>query len=145
MIFQFSNLEDTETFVKSFVKQIKPGLKIGLCGDLGAGKTSFVRLLYEALDGQESELVTSPTFTLFQEYQTSLGPVYHFDLYRLNSFEEFENLDFDFYLEDQKAITLIEWVDRFEELVQECDIILSFKITGETCRSLEVKLKDQNS
>ncbi len=79
---------------------------LALVGDLGAGKTTFVKTIAAQL-GSTAE-VTSPTFSIVQEYPTPEGPLFHFDLYRLDSIEEVLDLDFEAYL-DQARFCVVEW------------------------------------
>jgi len=79
---------------------------IALVGELGAGKTTFVKTIVAQL-GSENP-VTSPTFSIVQEYETPEGIVYHFDLYRMDSIEEVLDLDFEGYL-DTARFTFVEW------------------------------------
>ena len=87
---------------------------VALCGDLGAGKTQFVKGLVAGL-GATSE-VTSPTFTLIHEYDGGRLPVYHFDFYRLDSTAEAIALGLDEYL-DGTGVSVIEWADKFPDLL----------------------------
>lgn len=80
---------------------------LALEGDLGAGKTTFVKTIAAALGADPAE-VTSPTFSLVQEYPTPEGPLYHFDLYRLESVDEVLALDFEGYL-DAAHFAVVEW------------------------------------
>ncbi len=75
-------------------------------GDLGAGKTTFVKTIAAALGSTAA--VTSPTFSIVQEYPTPRGPIYHFDLYRLDSLDEVLDLDFEDYL-DRGFLVIVEW------------------------------------
>lgn len=87
---------------------------VALCGELGAGKTQFVKGLAAGL-GVASE-VTSPTFTLIHEYTGGRLPVYHFDFYRLDSAAEAVALGLDEYLEGA-GVSVIEWADKFPDLL----------------------------
>ena len=86
-----------------------------LVGDLGAGKTHFVKGVVEGV-GISPRSATSPTFTLLHEYTGGRLPVYHFDFYRLESATETLALGLDEYL-DGPGLTIIEWADKFPELL----------------------------
>jgi tRNA threonylcarbamoyladenosine biosynthesis protein TsaE len=79
-------------------------------GEMGAGKTTFVRYLLMALD--ESDAVHSPTYTLCNTYGTAKRPIYHFDLYRLGDETEVANLDISSLFEQPNAITIVEWPNK---------------------------------
>lgn len=103
--------EETIAFGKEFGKTLKPGTVIGLDGVLGAGKTTFTKGLALGLDVEE--VVTSPTFTLLTAYEGRI-PLYHFDLYRLNSYEEFEMIGGEEYLFGG-GVSVIEWYKKFAD------------------------------
>ena len=88
-----------------------------LVGDLGAGKTHFVKGFVKGLGSEE--LVTSPTFTLLNVYEGGKVPVYHFDMYRLSSREEAEELGFDEYfdLSSLDGIVFVEWPSQVEGMI----------------------------
>jgi tRNA threonylcarbamoyladenosine biosynthesis protein TsaE len=115
------NLEDTNRIAQGVASAVSAPLIIGLVGDLGAGKTTFVRSLIEALGGTTE--VTSPTFVLQHIYSTSKGSISHWDLYRLKSPPEelFEDIS-------GRGITIIEWVDKFSEIYDLCDVIITLKV-----------------
>src|SRR5215475_9342748 len=94
---------------------LKPGDTVTLSGDLGAGKTTFVRALIRYLAGDEMVEVPSPTFTLMQTYDLQQFPLVHADLYRLSGAAEMSELGFDDLPED--AVVLLEWPDRADGLL----------------------------
>jgi len=119
----------TRAFAAVVAKHLRPGLCIGLVGDLGAGKTVFVRGLVEALKGNP-EQVRSPTFTLLNLYGCRLADapltLNHFDLYRLSSFADLESTGF-FEFARGDGVTLVEWSDRVPELDHELDACITFR------------------
>ncbi len=104
----------TAALARALAALLRPGDVIALSGELGAGKTSFARALINALPrsdgGAGEEEVPSPTFTLVQVYARAPAPVWHFDLYRIESPEEVVELGLEEALAE--GITLIEWPER---------------------------------
>ncbi|HEX7794047.1 MAG TPA: tRNA (adenosine(37)-N6)-threonylcarbamoyltransferase complex ATPase subunit type 1 TsaE [Vicinamibacterales bacterium] len=100
---------ETSTLASEFARSLTAGAVILLSGDLGAGKTAFVRGVAEGL-GIDPGLVSSPTFTLIQEYRGGRLPLHHVDLYRLRSIEV-DDLGLD-ELTLEAGVTAIEWPDR---------------------------------
>lgn len=111
-----SSEKETEELASTFLKKIKPGCFIFLYGEIGVGKTTFIRYLinqFQKLNKLEITEVTSPTFNLLNEYQINDFKINHYDLFRLKSTEEIKNLDL---FEDNKnTITLIEWPQIIKE------------------------------
>jgi tRNA threonylcarbamoyladenosine biosynthesis protein TsaE len=107
---------------------LKPGDVVALRGDLGAGKTAFARALIQSLSGADGadRDVPSPTFTLVQSYETLVGPVHHFDLYRIETPDELAEIGWDEALAD--GIVLVEWPERAGGWLppRRLDIILEF-------------------
>jgi len=103
--------EETIAFARAFASQLRPGSIVLLLGDLGAGKTTFVRGLALGL-GLDPETVSSPTFTLIQEYRGNPS-LYHVDLYRLQG-AEVEDLGLE-ELSAGNAIVAIEWAEKLRE------------------------------
>ncbi|HEV3408819.1 MAG TPA: tRNA (adenosine(37)-N6)-threonylcarbamoyltransferase complex ATPase subunit type 1 TsaE [Chthoniobacterales bacterium] len=115
----------------TFAAEASVGDVFGLTGDLGAGKTQFVKGFVAAI-GSTAE-VTSPTFTIIHEYPGGRCPVYHFDFYRLDSADAVLRLGFDDYI-DADGICIVEWADRFPELFPERTRWISLVVRGETER-----------
>lgn len=109
-----TSAEETMGFAHQLAKSLQAGAVIGLVGNLGAGKTHFVKGLAQGL-GSDSP-VSSPTFTLVHEYADGVCPLYHFDFYRMDQAQEIENIGWDEYL-DEAGIVVVEWADRFPELM----------------------------
>jgi tRNA threonylcarbamoyladenosine biosynthesis protein TsaE len=107
------------------------GAVFALTGDLGAGKTQFVKGFVAAL-GSDAE-VTSPTFTLIHEYSGGRLPVYHFDFYRLDTADEVSRLGLDEYLFGD-GVCVVEWADRFAGLLPAHTRWISFSARSETER-----------
>jgi tRNA threonylcarbamoyladenosine biosynthesis protein TsaE len=109
------DLEATHNLGKKITKFLQPGTVILLEGDLGTGKTSLVQGIGKGLGIKE--LIVSPTFTLINEYHEGTLPLYHFDLYRLQS-QEVASLNPEIYwegIEVTPGITAIEWADRLTD------------------------------
>ena len=127
------SVEKTIAFAREWARTLQPNDVVGLRGGLGAGKTHFVKGLLEGLEsGNEA---TSPTFTLLHEYRSGRLPVYHFDFYRLRSRSEIEQIGFEDYLCDG-GVTVIEWADRFPEVLPRRTRWLRLETKGESCRAI---------
>ena len=111
-----SSEKKTEEFASKFLKKIKPGCSIFLYGEIGVGKTTFIRYLinkFQKINKLEITEVTSPTFNLLNEYQINEFKINHYDLFRLKSVEETKNLNlFD---DIKNTINLIEWPQMVKE------------------------------
>ncbi|NLD94287.1 MAG: tRNA (adenosine(37)-N6)-threonylcarbamoyltransferase complex ATPase subunit type 1 TsaE [Fibrobacter sp.] len=133
MVFESQSVEETRKFGAKFAETLKPGDVIALDGDLGTGKTEFVRGLVAALGGSA---VRSPTFTIVNTYQTMSMPVYHFDFYRMTDSDELFEIGFYEYVAGD-GVCLIEWGTMFQDALPENTRILKFKDAGETIRTIE--------
>jgi tRNA threonylcarbamoyladenosine biosynthesis protein TsaE len=109
-----ANAEATREVAAELAPDLKAGSVVALVGDLGAGKTEFVKGLAAGL-GSPS-VVTSPTFTLIHEYLGGRLPLYHMDFYRLSSEDELDEIGFDDYL-SRAGICAVEWANRFPERI----------------------------
>ncbi len=133
-----STEEETQQVAKTLSAYLKIGDVVRLDGTLGAGKTAFARALVRSLVASEIE-VPSPTFNLLLTYETSSGPVYHYDFYRLEDPEEVWELDIEDALES--GITLMEWTERLEDLAPKAALQIEITIpTGaDTSRILHIR------
>ena len=135
-----SSEKKTEEFASKFLKKIKPGCSIFLYGEIGVGKTTFIRYLinkFQKINKLEITEVTSPTFNLLNEYQINEFKINHYDLFRLKSVEETKNLNlFD---DSKNAINLIEWPQMVKEKPKNL-IELVFEYGKDyTTRSVQIK------
>lgn len=120
--------EETEYIGKRLAKLLSPGDIVCLTGELGAGKTLFVQGVAKGLGIKEA--VTSPTFTIIQEYDDGKIPLYHMDVYRINNPLEMEDLGYEEYFYGQ-GITIIEWGNLIDRLLPEEILIIDFKRINE--------------
>ena len=128
--------DETESFGRQFARTIRPGDVIALIGELGAGKTLFVKGLVSGLGCNAA--VTSPTFMLIHEYCGDRFPIFHFDFFRLEDAKEAERLDLDGYF-FANGVSVIEWADRFRDLIPEIARWISFEAKSETKRAITTR------
>ncbi len=107
--FLSKSVEDTEKFAEEFSKSLTGNEIIAMYGDLGAGKTSFTRGLAKGLEVEQT--VTSPTFAIVNEYSGNY-PLYHFDMYRIENWDDLESIGFFDYI--NTGIIIIEWSENIE-------------------------------
>jgi len=117
--------QETFELGRQFAAGLKRGAVLALAGDLGAGKTQFSKGLAAGL-GVEAE-VTSPTFTLIHEYPGGRLSLFHIDLYRLEDEDEVLGIGLDEYL-DGDGVTVIEWADKFAELMPKGASWIRFRV-----------------
>ena len=134
--------EETKLCAQSFACQLKAGDIVLLQGDLGAGKTTFVKGLAQAFK-VTSKKVTSPTFVIMNYYKGKL-PLYHFDLYRLGKPQEIDTLDFDDYFYGE-GISLIEWPERLGEYKPKEYYLVELKHKSENQRLITVSVVENLS
>jgi tRNA threonylcarbamoyladenosine biosynthesis protein TsaE len=122
---------ETEAIARRLANELVAGSVLALKGDLGSGKTSFTQGLVAGL--QSDAAVTSPTFTIVHEYQGGRLAVYHFDFFRLEDRESAVRLGLeDYFVGD--GLCVIEWADRFPELIPERARWITFDIESERQR-----------
>ena len=116
MIIETNSAEETFALGKALGEKASPGQIYTLDGDLGTGKTVFTQGVAAGLG--ITEAISSPTFTIIQEYDTGRLPLYHFDVYRIGDSEEMEEIGYDDYFFGE-GICLIEWADLIREILPE--------------------------
>ena len=127
---------ETELLGERLAQQLKGGEVLSLFGGMGMGKTAFTRGLARGLDVQEP--VSSPTFALVNEYAGRL-PLYHFDMYRVTSWDDLYSTGFFDYLETG-GVLVIEWSENIEEALPENTVKIIFKRgNGENDREIEIE------
>lgn len=116
MVIETRSPEETYRFGVKLGKEAKAGEIYTLVGDLGVGKTLFTQGFAEGLEIKEP--ISSPTFTIVQEYEGGRLPFYHFDVYRIGDVEEMDEIGFDDYVSGE-GVSLIEWSNLIEEILPE--------------------------
>ncbi|MCK5384236.1 MAG: tRNA (adenosine(37)-N6)-threonylcarbamoyltransferase complex ATPase subunit type 1 TsaE [Alphaproteobacteria bacterium] len=121
VVFELVSLSEEETvsFAQVFAKELVAGDVVLLYGDLGMGKTVFARALLRCLCGIADMEVPSPTFTLAQSYDSDLGLLWHFDLYRLCDSSEVYEIGWEEALSAGEGVALVEWPERLDCLLPE--------------------------
>ncbi|MDO8564580.1 MAG: tRNA (adenosine(37)-N6)-threonylcarbamoyltransferase complex ATPase subunit type 1 TsaE [bacterium] len=142
MPIQIHNLESFQQAASDFVSGLKPSSSqatvVGLYGDLGAGKTTFVQAAARALG--ISERISSPTFWIVKSYKLkvkSFQKLIHVDAYRLKNADDLRKLGFSELLTDPKNLIFIEWAERVADLLPPDHIKLQFEFVDDHTRSIE--------
>lgn len=130
------NVKETERIASAFARQLRPNDVVALHGDLGAGKTQFVRGLLAGLGG-EPRSVSSPTFVLLNVYDTGRLPVFHLDAYRVGGPHDFEAIGFPELL-DQGGIVVLEWPARVPSLLPPHTIHVTIDPTSPRTRKITI-------
>ena len=132
----------TKELAKEFTKYLKGGEFVFLYGEMGVGKTTFVKYFineYQKLNNLTQTEITSPTFSLLNEYQVKDIRIKHYDLFRINRKEDINNLDI--FEKDNKLITLIEWPQLIADKQNIKFITLTFNYLNDlNNRSVDIKL-----
>ncbi|MGE5351246.1 MAG: tRNA (adenosine(37)-N6)-threonylcarbamoyltransferase complex ATPase subunit type 1 TsaE [Syntrophothermus sp.] len=127
-----SSEEETARLAKEFSRILKGGEVVALNGDLGAGKTSFIKYL---LRNFEINNVSSPTFAIVNEYEGNLN-INHFDFYRINKVEELYDIGFEEYLTREDTVTFIEWAELLPEVLPHRRIEINFVVNEDFSRDI---------
>ncbi len=113
--------KQTRKFGLKLADKLKSGNIVALIGDLGTGKTALTKYIAEGLDVKET--ITSPTFTIVQEYQDGRLPLYHFDVYRIKDVEEMFEIGYEEYFFGN-GVCIVEWADLIPEIIPEDAIVI---------------------
>ena len=135
MIFLTNSPLETEAVGEKLAKQLPPGTVIAYRGDLGAGKTAFTRGLARGLGYDEP--VTSPTYTIVNEYLGGRLPLFHFDMYRLRSSEDLWDIGWEDYL-DRGGVCAVEWSENVADAMENA-ILITIEKLGEDARRITVE------
>ena len=126
---------ETEAVGTALAKVLQPGTVIAYRGDLGAGKTAFTRGLARGLG--VTDIVTSPTYTIVNEYLSGKMPLFHFDMYRLHSSDDLWDIGWDDYLE-RGGICAVEWSENVADAMEDA-IFITIEKTGDESRRITIE------
>ena len=135
MIYHTNSPEETEAVGQLLATRLQPGTVIAFQGDLGAGKTAFTRGLARGLGAQER--VTSPTYTIVNEYLGGKMPLFHFDMYRLHSSDDLFDIGWEDYLE-RGGVCAVEWSENVSDAMEGA-LIIRIEKTGESTRTITLE------
>ena len=132
------NLKETKMLAKKFAKLLIGGETVLLNGDLGAGKTTFIKYVLQELGVKEN--ITSPTFTIMHEYKTKKFDIYHFDMYRLSNSKEAIAFGIEEYLfqDSSRKLIFIEWAENISDIINDQWIKIHIKFIDENKREFEI-------
>jgi tRNA threonylcarbamoyladenosine biosynthesis protein TsaE len=129
--------QQTWEIARSIGERLRKGDVLALSGELGSGKTCFTGGLARGLGVDEKYQITSPTFTLINEYPARYK-LYHFDVYRIKDYTEFENLGYEEYLSGE-GIVVIEWAEKITERLPVNAFFINFEYVDENERRIIIK------
>ena len=135
MIFETNSPLQTEAIGAALGKIIEPGTVIAYRGDLGAGKTAFTRGLAKGLGC--TEIVTSPTYTIVNEYLGGRIPLFHFDMYRLRSSDDLFDIGWEDYL-DRGGVCAVEWSENVDDAMEDA-LYITIEKLGEDARRITIE------
>ena len=135
MEFITNSPEETEKVGAALGNILKPGTVIAYRGDLGAGKTAFTRGLARGLGSKE--MVTSPTYTIVNEYLGGRLPLFHFDMYRLASSDDLWDIGWEDYL-DRNGVCAVEWSENVADAMED-PISITIEKLGEDSRRITIE------
>ena len=128
--------KETEQIARQFANALSPGDVVLLEGNLGSGKTFFVKALLKNFGISN---VNSPTFAIVNEYSNGELKFYHFDFYRINKEYELYDIGIEDYISDENAITFIEWADLFPNAVPKADYKIKIELSRDGTRKFLIE------
>lgn len=138
------SLEETIDYARNFASHLKGGEVLALHGDLGSGKTSFVKGLAEGLN--IDEIITSPTFVLLKKYQILEpkfhpgggmgGSLVHIDAYRAETIEDIKSVGIEDYLNRDDVVLVVEWAEKIQAILPKNTININFEYIDENTRRI---------
>ena len=141
MEFITNSPEETETLGERLAKILTPGCIVAYRGDLGAGKTAFTRGLARGLGCTQQ--VTSPTYTIVNEYLGGRLPLFHFDMYRLRSSDDLFDIGWDDYL-DRCGVCAVEWSENVVDAMED-PVTVTIEKIGENARRITIERSENNA
>jgi tRNA threonylcarbamoyladenosine biosynthesis protein TsaE len=135
-VFFTNSPEETKGLGKVIGKTLRAGDAIGLTGKLGTGKTCFVQGIAEGLEISPENYVRSPSFVIMNIYSGRI-PLYHIDLYRLQSGEEIQDIGLEDYIFGD-GVSVTEWADKAPDLLDDTSLMVMFYYADERRRKIEV-------
>ena len=135
MTFTTNSPVETEKIGSALAKVLTPGTGIAYRGDLGAGKTAFTRGLARGLGC--SDIVTSPTYTIVNEYLGGRLPLFHFDMYRLHSSDDLWDIGWEDYL-DRGGVCAVEWSENVDDAMENA-VYITIEKLGEDSRRITIE------
>ena len=127
--------DETQALGQKLASRLAPGDVIAYFGDLGAGKTAFTRGLAQGLG--ITDPVTSPTYTIVNEYLSGRIPLFHFDMYRLSSSDELFDIGWEDYV-NRGSVCAVEWSENVEDAFYGDEVVVRFEKLGPTTRRITI-------
>jgi tRNA threonylcarbamoyladenosine biosynthesis protein TsaE len=139
MILISESVEETIEIGARLARKLKPGDVVALIGNLGAGKTVLTKGIAKGLGVKDVRYVNSPTFVTIKEYKGKM-PLYHFDIYRLNSASILDSESYEEYFYGD-GVTVIEWADKILGLLPKKYVEVKLSVEGEGKRRIEIRAR----
>lgn len=140
--FNSTSEDQTLHIAEGLGKKLRAGTVVALQGEIGSGKTVFIKGLCCGLGVKDPDSVKSPTFVLLHIYKGRV-PIHHFDLYRLERVRDLDAIGFDEFVSNPQAISLVEWADRAPKRIPKNALWIRLKITSTTSRQISFIGKEE--